>query len=255
MKNRTISLINSAFQNGVFKTLMILFSILLLKLRVRDSIKIFKNKVVYLRNGTSDISVFRQIFLDNEYSFYIQIKNPSFIIDLGANIGLFSLFIKNKYPEATVIALEPEPSNFELLEKNTKNYKNIITLQKAIWKDNNGVTLNINPEYGEWGCRVSEVEKGNNEVIISSITMNDIIINYNIDTIDILKIDIEAAEKYIFEGEISWLKKVKVLVIELHDFMDENSSNNFFKSINNLEPFNFFIHGENLVFVNTRTNW
>src|SRR3954468_3707512 len=71
-----------------------------------------------LRNGSSDAYCFNQVFLDLDYDFEVEIK-PSFIVDCGANIGLSFLFSHKKYPKATIVAVEPEASNFEMLQKNT----------------------------------------------------------------------------------------------------------------------------------------
>src|SRR5262249_8397217 len=52
---------------------------------------------------------------------------------------------------------------------------------------------------------------------VQCITLEDIISDYKIETIDILKVDIEGAEKVIFAGQVSWLKKIGCIIIELHN--------------------------------------
>ena len=92
-------------------------------------------RALYFRSGTSDERVIRQIFCDGEYSlerlsrwsslreFLLRLhcrgRRP-LIIDAGANIGVRSVFFAITFPTATVIALEPETSNFGLLLKNTR---------------------------------------------------------------------------------------------------------------------------------------
>lgn len=72
---------------------------------------------VLIRNNPSDHSVFTQIFILEEYN--IKIDNEiKTIVDCGANIGLSSLFFLSKYPNATLIAIEPEKNNFNLLRRN-----------------------------------------------------------------------------------------------------------------------------------------
>src|SRR5436309_569985 len=64
---------------------------------------------VFLRSNTSDHSAFWQIFIDKQYEYPIEFI-PNTIIDCGANIGLTSVYYANKYPQATIIAVEPEAS-------------------------------------------------------------------------------------------------------------------------------------------------
>jgi hypothetical protein len=70
---------------------------------------------ISLRYQTSDIPTFYQVFLDAQYD--IPLKKPRVIIDAGANIGLFTLLMKNKYPEAKIISIEPDHENFAALKK------------------------------------------------------------------------------------------------------------------------------------------
>jgi hypothetical protein len=68
-----------------------------------------------LRPNTSDMDVFQQIFVNEEYEFSLD-TDPAVIIDAGANIGLASIYYSIKYPKAKIIAIEPELSNYELLK-------------------------------------------------------------------------------------------------------------------------------------------
>src|ERR1700741_4382586 len=63
-----------------------------------------------LRKGTSDLEVFREIFLFNTYDF--PVPEPRTIVDAGANIGLSAVYFANRFKDATIFAVEPESSNF-----------------------------------------------------------------------------------------------------------------------------------------------
>lgn len=71
---------------------------------------------IHLRLKTSDMLTFVHVFLRGEYDVEIA-KTPTIIVDAGANIGLMSIFYANKYPDAKIISLEPDRSNFTLLKK------------------------------------------------------------------------------------------------------------------------------------------
>jgi FkbM family methyltransferase len=66
---------------------------------------------------------------------------PPVIIDAGANVGLCAVFYANRFPDARIIAIEPEPSNYEMLKKNTAPYPNITTVHAALWKENGPLRL------------------------------------------------------------------------------------------------------------------
>jgi len=89
------------------------------------------NDTMKLRPNTSDMDVFQQIFVNEEYEFSLD-RDPKVIIDAGANIGLASIYYSIKYPEAKIIAIEPELSNYELLKNNIKNYPNIYSTKSAM---------------------------------------------------------------------------------------------------------------------------
>jgi hypothetical protein len=66
-----------------------------------------------VRLKTSDVKAFEQVIYEKEYEMALS-RPPSVILDAGANIGLASIYFANRYPNAKIIAVEPEKSNFEL---------------------------------------------------------------------------------------------------------------------------------------------
>jgi FkbM family methyltransferase len=196
-----------------------------------------------LRPNTSDMDVFQQIFVNEEYEFSLD-RDPKVIIDAGANIGLASIYYSIKYPEAKIIAIEPELSNYELLKNNIKNYPNIYSTQKALWHTD--TTLKIsNPNDGKFAFRVEE-SAGSQEVL--SITIKKLMEQYELSFIDILKMDIEGAEKEVFSNKPDWLNRVGMVAIELHDKIKPGCTQSFYTSI---APFakQEYRKGENLFIV------
>lgn len=201
----------------------------------------------YLRPGTSDVSVFDHVFVDKEYELGSTVKDPKFIIDAGANIGCTSVYFANKYPNAKIVAVEPEQSNFELLVKNCKPYPNITPIQAAVWK-NKAILRIENPNADNWSFRVEETEDEKwTGISIPALTILDLMLLEEHETIDILKIDIESGEKEVFEsGYEKWLPKVNVLITELHDRIKPGCSYSFYKAITSY-PFNQTIKGWNVI--------
>src|SRR6266404_4664431 len=90
---------------------------------------------ISLRLKSSDLATYKKIFIDLEYDFPLA-KSPSVIVDAGANVGFASVFFARKYPNARILAIEPETSNFALLKKNVQEYPNVIPIGAALWTDN-----------------------------------------------------------------------------------------------------------------------
>ncbi|MEZ4754822.1 MAG: FkbM family methyltransferase [Bdellovibrionota bacterium] len=173
-----------------------------------------------LRNHTSDVHTFEQIFMNHEYDFNVK-STPEIIIDAGANIGFASMYFSGKYPESKIIAIEPEKSNFQLLVKNVAPYKNIFPLQAALWNENGKISL-VDPGEGHWGFMTDRKDNqerslGAYQHEVRSITVDKIIREFKLAKIDILKIDIEGAEREVFADTSAWIDKVGSLIVELHD--------------------------------------
>ena len=197
---------------------------------------------IYLRNKTSDIPTFYQCIFNEDYNINYDL-DPKVIVDLGANIGLSAVFFKTKFPKAKIICVEPAEVNYNLAIKNTRNFENIHCLLGGVWHRN--ALLKIEDAIGShWGFRVTE--STDNEGI-KAMTIDHIMDQMEIDKIDILKIDVEGSERYIFDRNVDiWLPKVNVIVIEFHDRYIPGCSKAFFKA---LEKYDFAItrKGESIV--------
>lgn len=203
-----------------------------------------------LRKNTSDYETFYQAIVHNQYQFNYGIK-PKIIIDGGANIGLASIAFKNSYPDALIIAVEPDNENYTLLQDNIKEYTDIHTIQAGLW--NKKAFLKVSDKYnlGKWGMITEEVPQ-QGDGTIDTVTISEIIQKFNLERIDILKLDIETAERELFSaGFESWLPKVKIIVIELHDSITSGTAKPFFTAINKtFKNYRFFQLGENTIIIN-----
>ncbi|MCU7852272.1 MAG: FkbM family methyltransferase [Candidatus Thiodiazotropha sp. (ex Monitilora ramsayi)] len=188
----------------------------------------------YLRLPSSDAPTYKQVFMKHEYNFEVDAE-PKIIVDAGANIGLASIYFANKYPQATIYAIEPEQSNFNALQKNTAGYENIIAIHAALWHEKRRINL-VDPGLGNWGFMTQETETseqiGEERHLVQAITVDNILSDYDINRIDILKIDIEGAEREVFSNTSSWLDKVDMIIIELHERMKQGCNRSFYNGSN-----------------------
>lgn len=188
----------------------------------------FNGADLSLRIDDSDIRVFKQIFVDNEYDSLNLPETAKTIIDLGANIGLSALFFIKKFPTSRIVAVEPDAVNFSIMEKNLEKFsKSISFLQAAIWPTDGEVSLveedDDHTSLGAWGYR-TEASNGNSGLSVKAVTIPTIMKQYGMDFVDILKVDIEGAEYELFEKNYEdWIDKVGLIIIETHDRFKPNS--------------------------------
>ena len=205
-----------------------------------------------VRMPSSDIPTYRQVFFDHDYDCMAS-GQPKIIVDAGANIGIAAIYFANKYPDAKIIAIEPEDSNFELLKNNTEPYPGIIPVQAALWHVNEDINV-IDAGYGKWGF-MTEMKNSQEKLpgsicqAVAGMTVDRIMRDYALEKIDILKIDIEGAEREVFSSTSAWLDKVDAIIIELHDRMKAGCSRSFYRGTSGFD--NEWRRGEN-VYVSRR---
>lgn len=201
----------------------------------------------WLRRNTSDIKVFEQIFLYKEYDVSVQFK-PRFIIDAGANIGLGTIYFAERFPDATIVAIEPEPGNFKLLQKNTLAYPKVQCRQNGLWHRTAFLEVQDVLEMGNWGFICKEVPTPT-PTTIAAISVAELLQQMEVAVIDIFKIDIEGAELELFSTAYeTWLPYTNMIIIEMHDWFRKGCSKAFFKALVQYD-FSVTLKGENLICV------
>lgn len=266
MLNRLSNFTNFFLKNGLSRSALILknkfFQIFPSFFKFQNIIK-FQEKGIkepfFLRMGTADIGTYILIFVNEEYNFKTK-YDPKLIIDAGANIGLTSIYFANKFPNAKIISIEPEKNNFEMLKRNVKSYNNIIPLYSALWHKNENIELidaglgtdgfitinknGMNDIYSNLPTHKSNVFSANKSYQVPGKTVDTIIKDFGLQSVDILKVDIEGSEKEVFENSSLWIDKVNSIVIELHDFMKPGCSRSFYNGSNGFD--NEWAHGESI---------
>lgn len=204
-----------------------------------------------IRRNTTDIILAKTIAgKAGEYDFIYSkrflpyFKNPNIIIDAGANVGFFSRLCVGINNQVKLIAIEPESDNFRILKENLTE-TNAICLNNGVW--NREAKLKVyRRETGEWGFIVKETEDENYD--IDAISIPKLIKKYALDEIDILKIDIEGSEYEVFDENAEiWIKRVKLLLIELHDRIKPWCAYRVFCTMKNC-GFSYQIYGDVYVF-------
>lgn len=147
----------------------------------------------FVRDG-NDISALREIFADEEYVFNgLPFISPRCIADMGAHIGTTVLFLHFTYPNAKIIAYEPDPENFQLLKMNLGSLPQVECVNVAVA----GTTGTI-PFYPNWGgstrSSTTRMKDSGEEIRVASVRVNDVITR----GVDFVKFDVEGAEYEMF---------------------------------------------------------
>lgn len=168
-------------------------------------------------------------------------ENETFV-DVGANVGSYSLKIANDYKDkgVNVIAIEAHPENYKALCKNIKlnSFRCVKTINKAV-SDNKGIVTMY--EYLGSGYRARfetytisniidrKASNGNSSLQVQSDTLDNILQGLKV---DLMKMDIEGAEVLALKGATNTLKQLRKIIVEIHEY-------NFEKVKQILESYNF----------------
>jgi len=180
------------------------------------------------------MDVLHQIFLHEEYACLRDIPSPTFILDLGANVGYSSAYFLSCFPTASVFAIEPDPSNFEILRRNLAPYGDRAKIcLAAVWSSNTKLRLSQNfGDKREWATQVIPAAR-DEKASIDGFDVPTLLDLVNAQHVDLLKIDIEAGEREIFNSRsLSWIERVRNICIELHG---NECRNAFMNAITNYE--------------------
>ena len=214
-------------------------------------------RLLDLRDGTTDLTVFREMFVDRPYDLtglkrladveqhYGDIlargRRP-LIVDAGANVGLSVIFFREQYPEALIIALEPEQDNFAELERQVANDPLCISLQAGLAPSDGHVNI-VDAGEGEWGFRTTRSNSGVRAYGLASLIQ---IAGRDAEPFA-LKVDIEGSERDVFD-DAKTVDRFYLIFVELHDWLlpGEGSSRSFLKASASLDR-DFIVHKHHVV--------
>lgn len=172
-----------------------------------------------LRPRSNDIYTFDEVFEQGVYASLLRGNDAILtVMDLGANIGLSALYFLHHCPNCQVYCVEPDRDNFRLLSWNTSQKPwvgRVGVLQAAACGVDGRVHFQPPTTPGLVNQGAIATSASGSSYTVPGLTINSIISKSGFDTIDILKIDIEGAERSLFEN-VEWLARVKCLAVEFH---------------------------------------
>lgn len=177
---------------------------------------LYKGKKLTIFLRSQDFLIFYEVFMEENYQIPIELKSQiKTVVDLGAHIGLTSLYYSTLLDDKSIIyAVEPSPSNLNILRKNLLPLEQVKILECAISDKNETINL-IDKDYGH-NHKIS-FDETDQSVGVNGITLLKLMEENKITSIDLLKIDIEGSESELFTSFDQWKSAVKSFIIELHD--------------------------------------
>lgn len=162
------------------------------------------------------LSSYNEIFEKHIYKF-VSSKEDITIIDCGANVGLATIYFKMNFPNANIIAFEPDPSIFAALRQNISSfgYNNIVCKNEAI--SNKDSILDFRIEGGHSGMIINNSDL-KDSIRVKAIRLKSLLRAYK--NITFLKIDIEGEEINVIPDIADELINVDYLFLEYHSFVD-----------------------------------
>lgn len=150
----------------------------------------------------------KEIFIKEPYK--QELPTKPYILDCGANIGMSVIYMKQLYPDAEIVAFEPDEINFDLLTKNVDsfNLKGVTLKKEAVWKEK--AILKFSNE-STMGSKITADPSGATRDV-QAIRLKD----YLNRPIDFLKMDIEGAEYEVVMDLADQLHQVKNFFLEYH---------------------------------------
>ena len=169
----------------------------------------------YIRLGTTDFGEFCHTIIRRAYRRSIPLYPVKMIIDAGAYIGDTACWYATQCPEATIVALEPDPSNFGALKRNAVPYGNRIeVVRSALWHEDR--PLKISNGSGSSGMTVRELHAGETSDCMG-VSPRTLIDQLSPGGVDIVKLDVEGEELNLFRPKFdNWIEKVHTIVVDLH---------------------------------------
>lgn len=188
-----------------------------------------KDVTINLKNGlrfivrakTMDRSVLKEVWLKNIYDQHgINVEEGDTVIDIGAHIGVFSVYAADRSKTGKVYAFEPFIENYKRLDRHKSiNHKsNLHIFNKGVSSIDGTQMLFLSPDNNTGGHSLHLKNESTNKVEIETLTLPKFCEEHQIDKIDFLKLDCEGAEFDILKSNEAILDRVVKMVLECHPY-------------------------------------
>lgn len=161
----------------------------------------------------------KEIF--QQHCYYTQLSTPTpVILDIGAHIGLATLYFKQQYPAAQVTAVEPLPQNLKLLQQNLEqnHFYDVTIVPKAVSAVEGPLTIYFDDSPDHWWSVAGSIRGSwartqvSSSLQVESLSLSQLLTR----PVDLLKLDIEGAETEVLRAAIPYLHQIGEIFVEYH---------------------------------------
>lgn len=171
----------------------------------------------YCDNHT--VSIYYEIFGVKAYSIFPDFvpRKDDIVVDLGANQGIYTCYAAKRAPSGWVYAIEPDLDNLTRLKAHLQlnRVSNVTVVPKCVG-DRSGKTFFAKGSTSGTGRVVETHEPGDDVAELDQVTLEDLMTEYQIPKIDLLKIDVEGSEERALSGAGDRLTSVRRIALEYH---------------------------------------
>jgi FkbM family methyltransferase len=175
---------------------------------------------LYTSSYEEALSFIQQIITRDQYSMDRFLSDGDVIVDVGANIGVFSVKAAHDFPNAKIYAIEPSSKTFEILKRNTEHYPRVSCLNEGLgdkeeWRQlatyanypgntrmDDAKTKPHNPKY--WDVFVETVPL---------VTLDILVERHQLPCVDFIKMDTEGYEERVLKGAAQTIRKWKPVIV------------------------------------------
>lgn len=178
----------------------------------------FKGVKIWFGHSASELSSYIEIFVKKEYEIDpdFMAREDDIVFDIGANVGLYAIKQAQRAKNGRIFAFEPNPYAFARLKKNIEanNLKNIISFNNAIYSKR----CKLGIGFCTSSTRTSIRLKGDTvqRLVIEAVPLDEIVREWEIKHINLMKIDVEGAELEVLKGAKQSLEITEKIVMECH---------------------------------------
>lgn len=164
---------------------------------------------------------FSEIYKDKIFAPFLNGKKDLTIVDIGANVGNFSYYASQFAKK--VYALEPSLEHFQVLTHMLEFNKLtdiVVPINKAIYMQSGRFEFHHNANRTMYSLHTAVDDKSSNPELVLAITLEDLFKDYNIEHVDLMKLDIEGSEHEVVSSPSfkAVASKINTIVIEYHQW-------------------------------------
>lgn len=181
-------------------------------------------------------------------------KVAPIIFDIGANIGTFTTWMAQMYPQGVIYAFEPQRIVFQMLCGNMSinNHDNVFAMNMGLGDKDETVEF-LEPDYtqkvdyGTFSLVENVVDRRTNRLCVVDIsTLDNFMEKYKVGTVDLLKIDVEGMDIQVLQGAKETIKKYKPAIFIEHSDNRKSVMQEIEKELDQYK-YCYEVHGNNVL--------